>query len=686
MDYRIEQLRYLLREDPSSRIFFQLGELLRREGDPTGAVEVLKKGLERHPKYVAAWVALGRAHRDLEARNEAMSAFEIALEIDRENPVAARLLGETAADSEDWLGAVKALKLTRALAGGDEELDAKITQVEGYLGENDRLETAPEARPATAKPARCLEVVSLSADDPFAPATGETDDWGPTSDVFEVLETAVQEPAEEGETDAVAATPEMVVEEAPVAIAESEPEEAPADTVEADVHDVPPQATEIEDAAADEHDPADTDLASDETAVDEGSIGAWSAMKAAGVTGDLAWMEPTNELQSGDDDAVGDDPWIEPTAAATGAEVADETSSEAHVVVTADESVIKEAEFTETEASIDVAPGEDLDQSPVEEEIDEPPPVELQEFDPIEVTHPDVVEQQVLEAEAVAQAEAEAAAKAEEEARAQAEAEAQARAEAEAEAAAKAEEEARLKAEAEAAAKAEAEAQARAEAEAEAAAKAEEEARLKVEAEAAAQAEAEAQARAEAEAEAAAKAEEEARLKAEAEAAARAEAEAQARAEAEAEAAAKAEEESRLKAEAEAVARAEAEAQARAEAEAEAAAKAAEAEMSAEDVDGDDSERTDGHHKLSHGVPLPTMTLAKLALDQDDRPLAMATLESLIERDPSNGEAVELLDELRAQVVAVANEKLRAVQATTKIAALQGWLDAVRLAAERRVQ
>ena len=60
MDYRIEQLRYLLREDPSSRIFFQLGELLRREGDAAEAVEVLESGLERHPRYVAAWVSLGR--------------------------------------------------------------------------------------------------------------------------------------------------------------------------------------------------------------------------------------------------------------------------------------------------------------------------------------------------------------------------------------------------------------------------------------------------------------------------------------------------------------------------------------------------------------------------------------------------------------------------------------------------
>ena len=58
MDYRLEQLRFQLREDPSSRLFFQLGELLRKEGRLEEAVGVLEEGLEKHPRYVAAWVSL----------------------------------------------------------------------------------------------------------------------------------------------------------------------------------------------------------------------------------------------------------------------------------------------------------------------------------------------------------------------------------------------------------------------------------------------------------------------------------------------------------------------------------------------------------------------------------------------------------------------------------------------------
>ena len=80
------------------------------------------------------------------------------------------------------------------------------------------------------------------------------------------------------------------------------------------------------------------------------------------------------------------------------------------------------------------------------------------------------------------------------------------------------------------------------------------------------------------------------------------------------------------------------------------------------------------------------MTLAKLALEQDDRPLALATLESLIERDPENAEAAELLNRLRREDEATRDQRRQAAQAVDKIAALQGWLDAVRLAAERRLE
>jgi hypothetical protein len=86
------------------------------------------------------------------------------------------------------------------------------------------------------------------------------------------------------------------------------------------------------------------------------------------------------------------------------------------------------------------------------------------------------------------------------------------------------------------------------------------------------------------------------------------------------------------------------------------------------------------------GVPLPTMTLARLALAQDDRSLAVATLKSLIDRDPDHIEAAKLLDELESTPPSESDPDGGGTPAGAKIAALQGWLDAVRLAAERRQQ
>ncbi len=188
MDYRLEQLRFELREDPSSRIFFKLGEHLRREGELGEAVEVLRAGLEKHPRYVAAWVSLGRAllvNGDSAGASEALAG---ALELDPENAVAALFAGEAAIASEEWVEAVKALKRARALTPQDDALDERITFVEDKLGEFGILEQpSSSAAPSPAPPREPppAPVATDAAGEPFAvkPA-GDTGEWEDANDVF----------------------------------------------------------------------------------------------------------------------------------------------------------------------------------------------------------------------------------------------------------------------------------------------------------------------------------------------------------------------------------------------------------------------------------------------------------------------------------------------------------------------
>ncbi len=123
---RIAELRRELAANPGSRQFYQLGELLRRDGRPAEAAEVLRSGLAHHSRYVAAWVAFGRACLEAGASAEAVTGLREALTLDAENPVAWRLLGEAYLALGERLRALEAMARCLELVPGDEVLQAAV--------------------------------------------------------------------------------------------------------------------------------------------------------------------------------------------------------------------------------------------------------------------------------------------------------------------------------------------------------------------------------------------------------------------------------------------------------------------------------------------------------------------------------------------------------------------------------
>ena len=203
MDYRLEQLRFELREDPSSRIFFKLGEFLRREGEFDEAIEVLRTGLKEHDRYVAAWVSLGRAQLDNGDAEGAQQSLERSLHLDPENAVAARAMGEAAVINNDWVTAVKALKRARGLSPQDDALEERITFVEARLAELGLLEKpAPVADDRTDATADSGQS-EASGEEPFTvQSAGETGEWDDSDDVFAAGVVADEGAADDGELDA----------------------------------------------------------------------------------------------------------------------------------------------------------------------------------------------------------------------------------------------------------------------------------------------------------------------------------------------------------------------------------------------------------------------------------------------------------------------------------------------------
>ncbi len=205
MDEHVDRLRKRLREDPSSREFFRLGEALRRAGELGEAARVLAEGLGHHPRYVAAWVALGRVELERGRFEEAETACARALDVDPENAVAARLIGEAASRRGDWKRALAAWRLALALTPGDGELEERLARAEAALASPEptppQEEGPPEepaeppfaeelAPPVAPAPELPREVFALEDADPFAvEPRGDTGVWDTGEDVFSVEET-----------------------------------------------------------------------------------------------------------------------------------------------------------------------------------------------------------------------------------------------------------------------------------------------------------------------------------------------------------------------------------------------------------------------------------------------------------------------------------------------------------------
>lgn len=77
-----------------SRLFAPLADAYRKNGDIDKAIEVLERGLERMPQYASAHVILAKCYYDKGATERAKAEFRRVLELDAENLVALKFMGD----------------------------------------------------------------------------------------------------------------------------------------------------------------------------------------------------------------------------------------------------------------------------------------------------------------------------------------------------------------------------------------------------------------------------------------------------------------------------------------------------------------------------------------------------------------------------------------------------------------
>src|SRR5688500_12839896 len=164
---KIEELRFKVKTDPKSRLFYPLAEELRKVGQTEEAERVLRTGLTVHATYLSAWVSLGRVLRDQKKDADAVEALSKALTLDPGNVVAARLLADAYLALGEKVEGIKTYKLVYALMA-DEDLKEQIDALDRELHPAAEAAPAPQPAPAPA-PAPAPE----PQPEPEEPFTGE---------------------------------------------------------------------------------------------------------------------------------------------------------------------------------------------------------------------------------------------------------------------------------------------------------------------------------------------------------------------------------------------------------------------------------------------------------------------------------------------------------------------------------
>lgn len=167
----IRALSAHLARDPSSLVYVDLAEALRRAGRRDEAHKVVMHGLGRHPQHATGYDCLGRIHADLGQVAEARWAWEKALQIAPEHSGALRGVAFLYFRDGDVKRAVDALEHALAVDPND-ELARKALETVRAKAESVVRRQASDA-PIAASVAAVVEPAPPPTDDrrPHAPFT-----------------------------------------------------------------------------------------------------------------------------------------------------------------------------------------------------------------------------------------------------------------------------------------------------------------------------------------------------------------------------------------------------------------------------------------------------------------------------------------------------------------------------------
>lgn len=144
----IAKLEAIYANNPGGRVFTHLAEAYRKAGELERARSILETGIGRHPDYASAHVVLGRVLLDQGTQQDAARSFRRVLELDPENRVALRTMGDLAR-TERPAEALTHYRQLQSLDPSDEELAELIERLDSQIQRAVReAPTTPPEQPA----------------------------------------------------------------------------------------------------------------------------------------------------------------------------------------------------------------------------------------------------------------------------------------------------------------------------------------------------------------------------------------------------------------------------------------------------------------------------------------------------------------------------------------------------------
>ncbi len=126
----IERLKEKINKDPNSKLFVPLAEEYKKAGMFDEAINVLIKGLERHPNYLSARVSLGKIYTEKGMLNEAKNEFEKVVSSIPDNLYAHKKLAEIYRSLGEKDKAIKEFKAVLRLNPMDEWAVTNLAEME----------------------------------------------------------------------------------------------------------------------------------------------------------------------------------------------------------------------------------------------------------------------------------------------------------------------------------------------------------------------------------------------------------------------------------------------------------------------------------------------------------------------------------------------------------------------------